>query len=688
MELHLLNSPLWILLCIALGAAYAFALYRQPSPFSPPVRRTLMLLRFLSVGFLAFFLLRPSLTYTAKITDPPIVLILLDDSQSMVQGADSTQVKALLNKAFPEWKTQTKTGYRILPFAFSDLVNPSPESLNFAGKGSNLNLALEQIQTQFANQRVAAGLLISDGIFNQGSNPVFSAAKSPFPWFAMATGDTTTLADAAILEMQANPIAFLGNRFPIRIRFSIERMPQSAFKLILRNRKGQELQSLNIAAPLPRQSSEHVFLVEAAALGMQTFKAELLPLTGDKVPANNQASVSVEVLDDRKNIALIAAAPHPDISAIVQAAAGSEDLQLSSYLLRDLPGNLTEFDAAILHGLTAQSSVPPSLKTELDKGLAYWWISGSEHSSSLFNALNPGINCGFSANNDLTFAVPSSAFTLFQTPPDWTPSQWPPLLSPFGTYQVQPGSTVFQFKKIGAVATQQPLWVFREANGRRSSVLMGEGIWKWRMSAFKESNSPRAFDETIGMLLQWLSLKEERKRFMVKTRKRHAEGSNVLLQAEVLDAALQPMREAKITLNLTNEQGQRFSYPFQPGNAGYTLQISGLKSGSYDYEAKVESQADLPLERGSFVVEKTALEGLQRQANHQTIKDIALGSGGRALPIGDFQAFESILKDLEVPSIARSITDQFPLWESLWPLLLLILLLIGEWALRKFQGRI
>jgi hypothetical protein len=79
---------------------------------------------------------------------------------------------------------------------------------------------------------------------------------------------------------------------------------------------------------------------------------------------------------------------------------------------------------------------------------------------------------------------------------------------------------------------------------------------------------------------------------------------------------------------------------------------------------------------------------LQRQANHQTIKDIALGSGGRALPIGDFQAFESILKDLEVPSIARSITDQFPLWESLWPLLLLILLLIGEWALRKFQGRI
>lgn len=688
MELHLLNSPLWVPLCLALGAAYAYALYRQPSPFSAPIRRSLMLLRFLSVSLLAFFLLRPSLTWTSKVTDPPLVLVLMDDSESMVQGADSTQIKSLINKAFPDWKTESKLGYRILPFAFSDVLKPSPDTLEFKGKGSNLYAALEQIQTQFANQRVAAGLLISDGMFNQGSNPVFAAENSPFPWFAMPTGDTTTLSDAAILEMQANPVAFLGNRFPIRIRMSIERMPQPAFKLVLRNRKGQELQAHSFLAPAPSQTVEHVFLIEANSLGIQTFSAELLPLTGDKIPANNRATVSVEVLDDRKNIALIAAAPHPDIAAIVRAAEGSEDLQLTSFLLRDLPGNMADFDAVILHGLTAQNSIPPSLKNKLDKGLAYWWISGSEHSSPLFDALNPGIKTGFSANSDLAFCLPSSAFTLFQTPIDWTPSQWPPLLSPFGTYQLQPGSTVFQFKKVGAVATQQPLWAFREANGQRSSVLMGEGIWKWRMAAFKESNSFRAFDETMGMLLQWLSLKEERKRFMVKTRKRHAEGSIVAFQAEVLDAALQPIRDAKINLSLFNAQGQRFNYPFQPGNAGYTLQISGLNSGSYDFEAKVESASDLPLERGSFVVEKTSLEGLQRQANHRTINDIALSSGGRILPAGEFQAFEAILQDLEVPGIARSITDQFPLWESLWPLLLLLLLLIGEWTLRKFQGRI
>lgn len=688
MELHLLNSPFWIPVCLALGAAYAFALYRNPNPFSTNVRLILMALRFLSVSLIAFFLLRPSLSWTAKMNDPALVLVLLDNSQSMVQGADSNQVKSWINQSFPEWKNTSKSNYRVLSFAFSDVLNPNSKPLDFTGKESNLNLALEQLQSQFSNQRVAAGLLISDGIFNQGSNPVFTAENSPFPWFAMPTGDTTTLADAAILEMQANPVAFLGNRFPIRIRMSIERMPQSAFKLVLRNRKGQELQAHSFSAPAPSQTLEHVFLIEANSLGLQTYSAELLPLTGDKIPANNRATVSVEVLDDRKNIALIAAAPHPDISAIVQASESSEDLQLSFFLLRDLPSNLSEFDAVILHGLTAQNSVPASLKAELEKGMAYWWISGSEHSSSLFDALNPGIKSSFSTNSDLTFCIPSSAFTLFQPPADWTPSRWPPLLSPFGNFQLQPGSTVFQFKKLGAVATQQPLWVFREANGRRSSVLMGEGIWKWRMSAFKESNSPRAFDETIGMLMQWLSLKEERKRFMVKTRKRHAEGSNVLLQAEVLDAALQPLRDAKITLSLINEQGQRFSYPFQPGNAGYTLQISGLISGSYDFEAQVESQADLPRERGSFVVEKTALEGLQRQANHQTIRDISLGSGGRVLPAGDFQAFEAILQNLEVPSIARTVTDQFPLWESLWPLLLLLLLLIGEWTLRKFQGRI
>lgn len=688
MELHLLSSPFWIPLCLALGAAYAFILYRQPSSFSTPVRRLLMAFRFLSVSLLAMLLLRPMLTWTQKITEDPILLILVDDSESMMANPDSSQIRQFLNQDLQPWIKENQTGYNILAFAFSDVVKSNPDAFAFQGQSSNLSLALEQLQTQFANQRVAAGLLISDGMFNQGNNPVFVAENSPFPWFSMGCGDTTTLADAGIIDLQANPIAFLGNRFPIRVRMSVELMPVQSFTLSLSNKKTNLRQSVQLSAPNPRQTLEHIFYVEASSLGMQTFTAELLPLTGDKIPANNKASISIEVLDDRKKIALIAAAPHPDIAAITAAAERSEDLQVEAFRLSQTPPNLEEFDAFILHGITAQNSIPPALKTALDQGMACWWISGSEHSSGLFAALNPGLQTAFSANSDLVFASPSAGFTLFQTPADWTPETWPPLLAPFGNYTLQPGSTVFQYKKLGSVVSQQPLWVFRDLNGRRSSVLMGEGLWKWRIALLKENGNSKGFDETIGMILQWLSLKEERRRFMVKTRKRHAEGSPVLFQAEVLDAALQPVADANVSIKITDELGKQWNYPFQAGSPGYSLQVQGLASGRYEYTAKVESMNEIPELRGSFVVEKTSLEGLQKQANHTLLSDISSSSGGRLLPFADTQSLESIVQDLEIPSISRAVTDQFPIWKSLWPLVLLLVLLLGEWTLRKFYGRI
>src|SRR5207244_30183 len=87
------EKPLWfILLCLLLGAAYAFVLYGNDTSLNevhPWLKKMMAVLRFLLVSLLAFLLLSPLIKNISYEKEKPIVIIAQDNSESIVVNKDS-----------------------------------------------------------------------------------------------------------------------------------------------------------------------------------------------------------------------------------------------------------------------------------------------------------------------------------------------------------------------------------------------------------------------------------------------------------------------------------------------------------------------------------------------------------------------------------------------------------------------
>ena len=62
---------------------------------------------------------------------------------------------------------------------------------------------------------VVANIIASDGIYNSGSNPLYSNYPFNAPLYTLCLGDTITKKDLELTSVSYNEIAYLGNSFPI-----------------------------------------------------------------------------------------------------------------------------------------------------------------------------------------------------------------------------------------------------------------------------------------------------------------------------------------------------------------------------------------------------------------------------------------------------------------------------------------
>src|SRR6187431_2377496 len=91
------EKPAWYtILCILLGAAYAFALYYKDQSIpseSRWLKRALAVGRALLVSLLAFLLLTPLIKSFSREVEKPIVILAQDNSESIVAGGDSATIR-------------------------------------------------------------------------------------------------------------------------------------------------------------------------------------------------------------------------------------------------------------------------------------------------------------------------------------------------------------------------------------------------------------------------------------------------------------------------------------------------------------------------------------------------------------------------------------------------------------------
>jgi len=695
-----ISYPWWYIgLCLLLGALYAFVLYFKDNSFKDAGKKVqryikaLSILRFLVVSFLAFLLLMPLLKNRVTSVEQPILVYLQDNSESVKNAleADSTSFKnntsTLLN--------QLSENYELHQYQFGDAFNDELDYV-FDGKVTNIEAALEEVYSRYANQNVGGIILATDGIYNEGSNPIYSSRTLNVPVYSIALGDTTPKRDIKIERSYYNKIAYLRDKFTLRVDVTATNCANEGTSLKIfkiKSEGGKDRISTNAIAVKSNDFTKTYDLeIEATTPGINQYQIEIDKIKDEATTDNNVQRIYIDVLDSRQKILLLAAAPHPDITAIKSAIGKNENYETKVAYANNFNESISTYNLIVLHGLPGKNAPVTQLLSEISsKGIPVFYVLSQQTNIAGFNKAQPLLQVNGS-NNQLNNAKADllPGFTLFTLESTMAENlkNLPPLNTPFGEYALGENAVSLINQKIGTVSTNYPMLVLEQSSAIKRAVLAGEGIWRWRMYDFQTDANFDTVDELISKTIQYLSVKSDKRKFRCTAAKNlYYETERIGFDAELYNDSYELINDSDATLTITDVEGKAFPFNFNKTASAYKLDAGIFPVGDYSFVAKTIYAGKNFESKGKFSVIPKQLEALNTVANHQLLNSLAGKSGGAVFYDNQMQAIaDSVTNNATIKPVMFSNFENSAFINLKWLFFAILIFLALEWFVRKFHG--
>jgi hypothetical protein len=686
------SYPLWfLLLCLLAGATYASLLYynEKNNDFSILVTRVLAILRGSSVTLIAFLLLSPLLKTTSRYTEKPIVLLALDNSGSIVLGKDSSFYKDEFLSKYRKLADNLSKKYDVQTFTFGDKIS---NGLNpaFSGKQTNMAGLFTEIKDRYSNRNLAALILASDGIYNQGTDPLYVSDDAPYSIYTIALGDTTQQKDILISRINYNHIAFLGNDFPVEITVAAHKCTGVKSKISI-STGNQQLFSESFSIGEERFTRTFSTKLSASKPGLQRYRIAVSSVPGEISTENNYQEIFVEVLDGRQKILLLQAAPHPDVAAMKQAIEKNRNYAVDNFMLSDFKGSIASYSLVILYQIPSINDVGFQVTSQLKTiPVPVLYIIGSQSNIPAYNNLMSGLMIPQTLNsfNEAT-GIMNPDFSLFSLEPEIEHliPEFPPLNVPFSQYKAGTAAQVLLYQKIGNVNTHIPLILFNQGVDRKSATITGEGIWRWRLANYAKVGNQQAFDELFTRIVQYLAVKEDKSQFRLMLKNNFNENEAVEIDAELYNDSYQLVNEPEVNIVITDEHKNNFPYAFTRTSNAYYLNAGSLPPGEYTYKASAGFGGKVFQKKGMFTVMSLNIESMNTVANHTLLNNIATRHKGKMVYPSQLDKVEQLLSDRDDMKTIAYTKKRYTDLVSFLPVLLVLLgLLSAEWFIRKRNG--
>lgn len=676
--MQLLTDYPWyfLLFCLLAGAAYSVALYglrRRNGGAQEELPRwarvALPALRFAVVALLAFLLLGPLVKRQVHDKERPIVAIVDDTSASVTAHG-----YALGDEAWEPVERRLGKDFEVVRYPYGD------------GHSTNIAAALTDVKERYAGRNLAAVVLTGDGIYNQGQNPSGVAPTLAVPLYTVALGDTTQRRDAAIANVRYNRIAYMGNRFPVEVTVRAMRLAGRKSTLALRQ-GGRTLAQQSLAYEGDSYTATVTLTLDAEKAGLQSYTLTLAPDEAEYTTANNSRTIVVEVIDGHQKIALLAAAPHPDIAALRGAIEHNPNYLLDLYLPAKLAGmkaaQFDDYNLVILHNLPSSTGAADALVRAVAARQPTLFVIGPQTDLGRFNALHSGLEIvARTRKTDEVSAAHNAAFSLFTLDDDLCRrlEQLPPLQAPFGDYRVAANVQTLFGATLGGVGTGRPLVAFGQQEGIRRAFVTGEGLWRWRLHSYQATGSHDDFNTLVEKMVVYTSLQVGKERFRVTAQPVYTAGEPVQMEAELYNDNYEPINTPEVEIEIGGDK-----YTFNRSGEGYVLRLGALEAGTYSYSATTVFNGHTYKTTGHFAVEEVNLEELTLVADHALLNTLAASTGGVMLQADSLGRLPDLLAARDdIRSVIYSHTRYTDLLNLPWVLLLVILLFTLEWGIRKY----
>ena len=698
----------WLLACAGVAGMYLiFLMYRSRLQ---GINRYLLGIRAAALILLIGLLMQPILALTLHTQRLPLIALLIDDSESM-QIADGTAARFEIASAVLDHPALQALGdrARVSKFRFSDVLAPmrEGEEPTWAGRATDLAGALDGVRAQTMGEGLAAVVLISDGGQNLGGRPERAAADIGVPVIAIGIGDPVAPKDVGIASAIIDPLGYVGKPLAVQVRvFSsgFDRVREQVRVLF----QGGEVAAKTIALSDGEQTLKFEIMPERA--GRHAFSVAIAAQTGERTEANNRVVVSADVLESRVRILMVAGSPSADLSYLRRVLEADANMEVEVLVRASSKGWAREVQRAMntLDGrdvvvllnapYTALAGSPEQrLVSFVQQGGGLLVIGGDAAfeggyaRSALADVLPVRFLASSSTFQDGAFALafPESRHPILRVSDDPLADReaWdalPPLLSYNRVAAAVSNATVLAHHPTErADGNPMPMLALRRVEAGKAALVAYQTFWRHGLMMWGDGKTDIAARAFWKNMTRWLVTRDDVSRLKLMTEKTaYRSGEAVVVHAQVFDALLQPRSGARVQVRVPDSLGVREVALRDLGGGRYAGNLGRFPQGDYEYQV---NDGDLGTGTGHFTVGRYSLEYETVRMRAELLGDIATRSGGQyARPSGLKAALDSLILTPE-PVVTH---HRIALWGQQWPLVVLVGLLVFEWAIRRRLGMV
>jgi len=708
---------LWLVLAVVLVAAgVGWTLARGVRLRSRAV--ALGVFRLLALAVLCVMLAQPQRRQDDVVILRPQIAVLIDNSESMRDPADSRQ--PLRMEQVKKWLAspalaRARKDFDVRTFGFDQgTEGRAPEGLTYDGKSSNLTGAVTQLEERFRGQPLAAVLVLSDGLDTGGS-----VVSSTIPI------DTFELERPFTPPRSARRITLANVDFPLRVVVGWDTEVHA--KLNARGmsgrtvavelwRNGRKLSETAAPFNADDQTREVAFPISEDRPGLVAYELRVNDPAADH-DAKSHPFV-IEVLETGNHVLYVQNSLGFDFKFLRKAIVSDRNLQLSAYVrwadgrvvniadsggspvaLDFSPEGLAKQAVVILGDLPAEALSQAQwkgLRDFVDHGGGLVLLGGPNSMASpdfAKNALGellpvkvpaPYVEGSFAVeitDAGLHHPVFGSLFAQVK--------DFPALLTCNVPEAATPAAEVLMNANVHGTAV--PLIVARRFGQGRVITVLTDTIWRWRLAArgWEAEHSP--YDTFWTQLMDWLIPKErgkqENEMNLFTERPVYLAGERPEVRAILrASGSAQP---AVLPLQVRTPDGKTFDYQMKSAMLqtsagervpGYRVEVEPTEPGIYSASSKTTVAGVAVEGETHFVVKPPATEITGKPIDRELLAGLAEKSGGHFYPIDRWDGWRA---DLHYPEQHFSRVRLVDLWNQPVVLGLFMAMLAMDWTLRK-----
>ena len=674
------NTILLLVLAVFLSSAIVFYQYYFKAKRNPQLQLPLAIVRFLALLGVFILLINPKINKTEYTEEKHNLVVLWDNSTSIKSSGAAETMLALQEELLKNENLGTQ--FNLSSFSFGNDLNTN-DTLTFVKTTTNIAKALTTLKSLYRKNNTTA-LLVTDGNQTIGEDYEFLNTTLGFSVYPIVVGDTTRYVDLKINRINLNKYAFLNNTFPVEVFISYQGKDAITTSLSIQlegNRVFRETFSLDATTNAKKITAQ----LEATSVGFKPLEFSLIPLEGERNTQNNTKTESIEVIDEKTNVGIVASIMHPDIGALIKTIESNE--QRSATIIKpNAPENeLAAIDLFILYQPTQEFATVYKYINKYERNT--FTITGPKTDWRFLNTVQNSLERTNYNQTEEIFPVLNAGFGLFDIT-TFSLVDFPPLEGTLGELLVTKSSENILEQRIKGVEINEPLLTIMYDDTRREAFLFGENLWRWRMQSFRNDQNFDSFDELFSKLFLYLASSEKRERLTVDYELSYQGASAQRITATYFDATYAFDSKAELNVAIRNlDTGTSRNLPMELKNNFYETDISNLSSGAYTFTVSVSNETIS--KSGGFAISDFSLEQQFLRSDLEKLNRLAEGTSGKLVYPENIELLvEDLMNNTLYIPTQKSVQNVVSLIDFKVVLAIIITALTAEWFIRKYNGLI